>query len=292
MSEGFLTSVFRHQRSQLEIRLDDSIGTDAATAALREVLERLDAASYGASYRAPGQEPGDRLRDADRQQLLAAVDLLRAAVVGTLSAVRAPAVAPPPRHRPPARRSPFPRIPFLGLGNDDEDWREAQEREREELRRRQPQRPTVHTLSLLDQVQAAVEAADRLLTTAELPPPERVVRPWSEDAELVNLLRDLMAAHAVWDGELALRHVDRLRKNLALMHDIKVVDFDGTNEELFAFGTHQDPSDKRVVTVQPALMAADGRVLRRGEVREPAAVRPGESGDAERDDENKEQSDG
>ncbi|MET7716679.1 hypothetical protein [Streptomyces sp. NPDC005407] len=277
MTEGFLTSAFKHQRPRLEMHLDDNAGTDTVTAALREVLERLDAASYGASYRAPGQARDGTLPDAARQQLVATVDLLRAAVVGTLSTVRAPAV-PPPRHRPPARRSPFPRIAFLGLGGDDEDSREAEARELEEQRRRQPPRPTVHTLSLLDHVQAAMEAADRLLAEAEPPPPERVALPWAEDAELLNLIRDLMAAHAEWDGELALRHIDRLRKNLALLHDIKVVDFDGTNEGLFAFGTHPDPEEERVVTVQPALVTAGGRVLRRGEVHEPAPAPQGPPG--------------
>ena len=147
MTEGFLTSAFKHQRPQLEMHLDDNAGTDTVTAALREVLERLDAASYGASYRAPGQARDGRLRTPPASN--SSPPWIYCAPP---SSARSPPCAPPPYPRPtpsPARRSPFPRIAFLGLGGDDEDSREAEARELEEQRRRQPPRPTVHTLSLL-----------------------------------------------------------------------------------------------------------------------------------------------
>ncbi|MFE7032443.1 hypothetical protein ACFU9Y_19210 [Streptomyces sp. NPDC057621] len=291
MSEGFLTSAFRRQRPRLEMRLEDHIGMDTATAALRDVLERLEAEARGASHRTPGQYAGHAPQDTGQRQLVAAIDLLRAAVVGALSAVRAPVVPPPTDRPPPGRRSQLPFMSFFGLGRDEEDEWEAGQRAREEQRRRTPPRPTAHTLSLLDHVQAAVEAADRLLEEAQPLPPEEVVLPWDRDSELLNLIRDLMAAHAEWDGELALRHIDRLRKNLALLHDIKVVDYDGTNEGLFSFGIHQAPDERRVVTLRPALVAADGRVLQRGEVREPAA-RPSANAVGEPDEEIKGGDDG
>ncbi|WP_406175896.1 hypothetical protein [Streptomyces sp. NBC_00996] len=254
MSGGFLSAAFRQPRTQLELTLDEQTGTENVTHALRTVLTRLERVA---------DEDGE-LDARVRPQLVAALDLLRAAVLGTLSTVRAPAVAPP-RHRPPPRR-PGLRLPFLGGGDDDEERREW---EREEERLRRPQRPVVHTASLLEQFQAAVEAADRLLAEAEPPPPVRVPIAWHQDAELVNLIRDLMAAHAESDGDLALRHIDRLRKELALRHDIEVVDFDGTNEYLFTLGTHPGPADGRYRTVQPALVTTDGRVLRRGEATGP-----------------------
>ncbi|MER6425705.1 hypothetical protein [Streptomyces sp. NPDC001137] len=255
MSEGFLGDAFRQPRTELELTLDDQSGTEHVRKALRVALIRL----------AHAAEEDPELDETARRQLVAAVDLVRSAVVGTLAAVRAPAV-PPPR-RPPPRRSPF-RFP-LPFGDDEEDRRREDERQ-EELRR--PRRPVVHAATLLEQVQGALEAADRLLAYAEPPPPVQVPIAWHEDAELVNLIRDLMTAHSESDGELALRRIDRLRKDLALHHGITVIDFDGTNEQLFTLGGHPDPPDSRYHTVQPALMTTDGRILRRGEATAPLAV--------------------
>lgn len=261
MSRDILATAFKRQRPQLDIRLEDHATTETATAALRAALERLDPAS------APG---GDREATPNsRRQLAAAVDLLRAVSLGTLAAVRAPAA---PAQRPPRPSSPLtPLLRLLPLGLDDDRRHEPP----------RPVRPTVHTPTLLDQLQAAAEAADRLLAEAEPPAPERVPLRWSEDRDVLNLLRDLLSAHAERDGELALRHIDRLRKDLALRHDIEVVDFDGTNDALFTFVAHPDPGERDFVTSRPALVAADGRVLRPGEVRGPART-PAPAGEHER----------
>lgn len=249
MSENYLSGAFRQPRTEMQLALDEQTGTEHVTHALRAVLTRLGRLAED-----------DRDLDASvRRQLSAAVDLLRAAVVGTLSAVREPAVPEPRSPRP--RRSPF-RIPFPGFGPDDEERRWAREREEDLLRSR---RPVVHTVSLLDQVHAALEAADRLLAEAEAPPPVRVPLDWHEDAELVNLIRDLMTAHTEGDGELALRRIDRLRKDLALRHDIEVVDFNGSNEWMFTLGTSPGVTGGGYRTVQPALVMRQGRILRRGE---------------------------
>ncbi|ARZ71966.1 hypothetical protein M1P56_13905 [Streptomyces sp. HU2014] len=253
MSRDILATAFKRQRPQLDIRLEDHATTETATAALRAALERLDPTSAAAPDGDRGDTPNSR------RQLAAAVDLLRAVSLGTLAAVRAPATTGAQPQRPSSPLSPLLRLLPLGLG--DEDRREERPR---------PPRPTVHTPTLLDQLQAAAEAADRLLAEAEPPAPERVPLRWSEDRDVLNLLRDLLSAHAERDGELALRHIDRLRKDLALRHDIAVVDFDGTNDPLFSFVVHPDPEERNFVTSRPALVAADGRVLRPGEVRGPA----------------------
>ncbi|MBB5121037.1 hypothetical protein AF335_20220 [Streptomyces eurocidicus] len=252
MSRDTLATAFKRQRPQLDIRLEDHATTETAIAALRAALERLDPASAAA----PGEDR--ETTPNSRRQLAAAVDLLRAVSLGTLAAVRAPAAPPQRPPRPSSPLAPLLRLLPLGL---DEDHRHEPPR---------PPRPTVHTPTLLDQLQAAAEAADRLLAEAEPPAPERVPLRWSEDRDVLNLLRDLLSAHAERDGELALRHIDRLRKDLVLRHDIAVVDFDGTNDALFSFVMHPDPGEGEFVTSRPALVAADGRVLRPGEVRGPA----------------------
>ncbi|MEU7594883.1 hypothetical protein AB0B79_17885 [Streptomyces sp. NPDC039022] len=197
------------------------------------------------------------------------MELVRAAVVGTLAAVRAPTL-PQPRPSPP-RRSPF-HLLLTGFGGDEDDRRREREHEEELLRVR---RPVAHTVSLLEQLHAALESADRLLAEAEPPPPEKVPLAWHEDDELVNLLRDLMAAHSEHDGELALRRIAGLRQELSLRHDIDVVDFDGTNEWLFTVGRQPGgPAGGDCRTVQPALVLKDGRILRRGEATMPVAVPP------------------
>jgi hypothetical protein len=124
---------------------------------------------------------------------------------------------------------------------------------------------------LLDQVEAAFEAVDRLLAAAQPPPPERVEVPWADDHDLMNLMHELFSAETENDGELALRRIAHLKSDLSTRHGIDVVLFDGTNDALFSFGRNLDPADPRYTTVRPALVTAD-RTLRRGEVRGP--VRP------------------
>lgn len=259
MSEGYLGAAFQSARTQLELTLDDQPATEQATHAIRAALTRL----------ARDAETHPELGASERRQTAAAVELVRAAVVGTLAAVRAPAL---PQARPsPPRRSPL-HLLLNGFGSDEEDRRREREHEEELLRVR---RPVVHTASLLEQLHAALESADRLLTEAEPPPPEKVPVAWHEDGELVNLLRDLMAAHSENDGELALRRIAGLRRELPLRHDIDVIDFDGTNEWMFTLGRQPDgPAGGDFRTVQPALVLKDGRVLRRGEATTPVAAPP------------------
>ncbi|MEF3113589.1 hypothetical protein [Streptomyces chrestomyceticus] len=263
MSEGYLGAAFQSARTQLELTLDDQPATEQATHAIRAALNRL----------ARDAETHPELGASERRQTAAAVELVRAAVVGTLAAVRAPAL-PQPRPSPP-RRSPFHAL-LTGFGSEEEDRRREREREEELLRGR---RPVAHTVSLLEQLHAALESADRLLAEAEPPPPEKVPIAWHEDGELVNLLRDLMAAHSENDGELALRRIARLRQELSLRHDIDVVDFDGTNEGLFTLDRQPGggPAAGDCRTVQPALVLKGGRTLCRGEATLSVAAPPAPS---------------
>src|SRR5262249_42169979 len=135
----------------------------------------------------------------------------------------------------------------------------------------------VHVPALFDQIEAALEAADRALAAAAPPPPVRVPVPWSDDRELMDLVQDLLAAGVEGDGELALRHIARLRADLLLRHRIEAVDVDGAREGLFSFPQDTGPRDTaqpsaEPVTVRPALLGDGGRVLRRGEVRYRAAA--------------------
>jgi hypothetical protein len=215
----------------------------------------------------------------ERDRIALAEEVLRSTIVGTLYAVRRP--PPPPRSRPAPRRPPERSNPLQPLarlfGREDEPQHPGPREQVEGARvaeSRRPPAPTVHTPLLLQQVQAAFEAADRLLAAAEPPPPERVQVPWAEDRELVDLLHELLSAHAEQDGELALRHIARLKQDLALRHDIETVDFDGENDRYFSFGRNADPADRRITTVRPALVVS-GRVARRGEVRGPPPTADG-----------------
>lgn len=293
MHDGYLTSAFRRRRARLEADLRpatertagrdtgvdpttadpttaDTATTDAAMLALRSAFDDLDARlNEQHVYGTPGEPepaPDADAGHATRRQLVEAVEMIRAAAIGILSAMRAPAVPPPPPERPAPPRPR--RIPIFG-GRGDGRGEPRRDHRRDEPPP-PPPRPVVHTASLLDSVQAAAEAADRLLAEAAPPPAERVTRPWAEDRDLVNLLRDLMTARQEQDPEYALRLLDRLHEDLALHHGIDVVAYDGGNGALFAFGRHTDPDRTDVVTVRPALVGADGRVLRPGEVRRPA----------------------
>jgi len=194
----------------------------------------------------------DRLGEADSsEQVRMMLETLRNGVVGTFFALRAET----PRYRP------EPRNPLGAIGS---------------LFTRGPEPPpptrssTVDVDRLLDHMRASFEAADRVLAEAEPPPPVVVTAPWSEDSELLDLCQDLLEAHTRGDGELALHHVERIRRSLPLRHGIDVVASDGTNDELFKFRASVNTEDTENVTVRPALVSGD-RILRRGEVTTPAA---------------------
>jgi hypothetical protein len=242
--DGRLAAAYARHRGTLQHTLDAYAQVDQVTTALRHVLPALFA----------GLRPDDE--GAAAVQLRGVEDLVRAAVLGSLTTLRIPPRPVPPRPRTPEDRGgifPF-RIPLLSSPPPPPP----------------PPPPTgpvlvVHVPTLLDQLQAVFEAADRVLAAAEPPPAERVVQPWADDKELVDLFHDLLTADLEDDGELALHHVTRLRKELVLRHGIRRVLFDGSNEEYFAFTA--GPGAGGNTTIRPALVTDDGRILRRGEVR-------------------------
>lgn len=242
--DGRLAAAYARHRGTLQHGLDAYARVDQVTTALRQVLPELFA----------GLRPADA--GAAAVQLRGVEDLVRAAVLGSLTTVRVPPRPVPPRPRPAEDRGLLPfRIPLLGGPPPAPPP--------------PPAGPVlmVHVPTLLDQLQAVFEAADRLLAAAVPPPPREVVRAWADDKDLVDLFHDLLTADLAEDGELALRHCAQLRHDLRLRYGIRRVLFDGSNEEYFAFSAGEGGT-----TIRPALVTEEGRILRRGEVRGTGAV--------------------
>jgi hypothetical protein len=221
-----LAELFESQRPWLVDELGRSPAPPTVLKVMRELFDRLGRAD-------------------DSEQVRMMLETLRNGVVGTFFSLRVET----PRYRP------EPRNPLGAIGS---------------LFTREPEPPparpsTVDVDRLLDQLRASFETADRVLAEAEPPPPVVVTAPWSEDSELLDLCQDLLEAQARGDGELALHHVERIRRSLPLRHGIDVVSSDGTNDELFKFRASMNPEDTENITVRPALVSGD-RILRRGEV--------------------------
>ncbi|WP_298798221.1 hypothetical protein [uncultured Pseudonocardia sp.] len=132
-----------------------------------------------------------------------------------------------------------------------------------------PVRPIVNVDRALATVRDALETADRLRAAAVPPPPEIVGRPWAEDAALLGLLQDLLAAVRRQSPEYLTARVEQLADDLGFEHGIQVAEFDGTNRALFEVRPTTNPADTTHRTVRPALVR-DGELLRAGEAREPA----------------------
>ncbi len=248
--EGVLASAFARVRQGLETDLPGLASVRDATKALREALERLPEACAGE----------------DAGPVALAGDMVRAAVLGTLGAVRG-SDPPASNHREEPRRGGR-RGGLIDKIRPGDNHRDREPDRRPEEPPRLPSEPAVHTPTLLDQLTAAFEAADRVLAAAEPPPPERVVLGWAEDTQLLDVFHELLTADAERDGELALRHIAHLKSTLRLQHGIEAVEYDEGTENAFTYMQHTDPADRRILTVRPALVAS-GRLLRRGEVRGP-----------------------
>jgi hypothetical protein len=113
------------------------------------------------------------------------------------------------------------------------------------------------------------------MRVTEPPPPEILIRPWAEDPELLRLISDLLTAARRKSPEYLMARIAQLTDDLALHHDIDVVEFDGGNAELFDVAPSVNPADIEPRTVRPALVH-HGVVVRAGEVRTPR-TREGQS---------------
>lgn len=134
-----------------------------------------------------------------------------------------------------------------------------------------PPRLLVNVNRMLDMARNVLETADRLRAATTPPPPEIVARPWAEDDALVRLLYDLLTAARRTTPEFLLARIEQLADELEFEHEITVVDFDGSNRELFEVVPSTNPVDREVRTVRPALRYR-GELLRAGEAREPVAM--------------------
>lgn len=232
-----LAELFETQRPRLVDGLGRNPDPHTVLTVVRELFDRL------------GQAVPD-----EPEQVGMVLETLRNGVVGSFFALRAEA---DPRSRAETRQQSRSTLEAIG------SWiTRTPERQPEPPASRQS---TVDVGRLLDQLRASFEAADRVLAAAEPPPPVVVPAPWSADSELLDLCQDLLEAQTRGDGELALSHVERIRRSLPLRHRIDIVTFDGTNDELFKFSTS---TDIETVTIRPALVSGD-RILRRGEVTRP-----------------------
>lgn len=134
-----------------------------------------------------------------------------------------------------------------------------------------PPRLLVNVNRMLDMARNALEIADRLRAATTPPPPEIVVRPWAEDDALVRLLHDLLTAARRSAPDFLLARIEQLTDELEFDHGVTVVNFDGSNRELFEVVPSTNPTDREFRTVRPALRYR-GELLRAGEAREPAAM--------------------
>lgn len=138
-----------------------------------------------------------------------------------------------------------------------------------------PTRMSVDVDRVIETVRNALESADRARKAAEPPEPEIVVRPWTEDGELVDLFHDLITAvHDRHEG-FAIRRIEQLRDQLALRHDVLAVTLapDQGNAAYFTVVPHLDLAEREPRTTRPALVRA-GSLLRAGEARIPHGPGP------------------
>jgi len=256
ISEGVLTDAFAHIRTLYVGGHPDVMKVRDAMKLAVDVLSRVSDDAIAAT---DDPEAAERLEQA--------MTMVRAAVVGTLSAIRAPDPPDPPRARG-ARAAGRSRQPskstllriFAG---------QPRERERPPDPPAPQAPPNGHLPALLSQIEGALLTADRLLASSEPPAAERVQASWPEDKDLLDLMHELLSAHHERDGEHAMREIARLKDDLRLRYGIEAVAFDEENGHCFQYVENVDSADPRVTTVRPALVAPDG-LLRKGEVRGPA----------------------
>lgn len=136
----------------------------------------------------------------------------------------------------------------------------------------------VTVAKVLDGLRAALEEADRRAAAEAARPAEP--RPWSADDDLLDMLHDLLAAGVRGRESFALARIGDLTETLSA-HGIRTVRYDPADTGLggdplrFDFTEGARPGAP-AMTLVPALVdvTADGRTLRRGRVRPPAAPRP------------------
>jgi hypothetical protein len=261
MSEQGLLAMFEADRAALAARM---AGRDS-TGALRCMRGYLE----GLADRCAAQDgPTPQGTRARARHVIEAVR----SSFGALGAVQAPA-APESLSEPDPDRSPRSSPRFGGLLDKGvefiaDGWRTG---DRDDPEPPEPEAViAVRSEQLLDSLADALAAADRALhIEAPVEQPQSGPAHWSEDAALMDLFHDLVAARARNAPQELLLRVGLLEDELKLRHDIRTVSYDGTNEEFFEFLESPDPSDAHVWTRSPALVADTG-LIRHGEVRCPA----------------------
>lgn len=241
-----LTALFDKEAVGATTTLGDFADPAAALAELQRILDAVRQCAVGTS--------------AETTSALYAVETARTAL-SVLDAVkmhqmqtRQAAQPPPPSPREGRRRRRY----------QDDEWESPPEPA-------PAPRLLVNVDRMLDMARSALETADRLCAATVPSPPEIVVRPWAEDDALVGLLHDLLAAGRRTTPEFLRMRIEQLAEELEFDHEITVVDFDGSNRELFEVVPSTNPTDREFRTVRPALRYR-GELLRAGEAREPAAM--------------------
>lgn len=274
-----LSPILYHERNELERHLRQRARVEDVADTLSVFFANLSRAVSAAD---PGEaeaaDASPTLRLRHREQLDQLQEAVRAGFVGALRAIRRPAAGPPRPGGPPRPAGP-PRPGGPGGPERNDEGKvfgilpRFWEPPPAPVPVTRPAPPRLDIDVLLSALEGALASADRVLDAAEPLPPERVRIPWAEDSDWMELCQDLLQARITDDGDLALSHIERLRRWLPERHGIDVIDtYDGSDEH-FRVATASDPSVTVPRTLRPALVPR-GRpdAVLRGEAILPAGV--------------------
>lgn len=131
------------------------------------------------------------------------------------------------------------------------------------------EQPGVHVnvTTLLAKLRDAVRAADTVLADAVKPVPP-AASPLESNVALLELFQELLRASLVEDGGFALKQIKTLTFLLE-QQGIKVENFTQEDAQLFDVVPNLDSGIQTWLTLKPALVKKDGKLLRRGLAAEP-----------------------
>lgn len=125
----------------------------------------------------------------------------------------------------------------------------------------------VNSTTLLAKLREAVKAADTTLADAVQPAPP-AAGPLEENVALLEFFQELLRAASVNDSVFALKQVSTLAFLLE-QQGIKAENFTQENAHLFDIVPNLNPSMRTWLTVKPALIKQNGKLLKRGLAAEP-----------------------